>query len=407
MSDAKIDLPTILMVDDDEKLLASVCRALAGSFNLVTYINGEAALEWLSENHTGVQVIVADLVMPIIDGINFLKRAGRCAPDVPRILLTGNVSAVPLREAADQARVSQILTKPISITTLKDVLSRAIKDRQNEDDSEKVTPLIVDGAIDQSDFCTMIQPRVRAGDFARTGGEILCRMPELQKRFGIEQIIEGCRNQPVMNRLTTQLMGIMIDLAPVYRKTLGSGTRVSMNLAPCSINNTEFVRSLAQFADEMREFGVEIEFEIPERQLNMADENFVKNAKFLAARGTRLFVDGFGANKGSFELLRHEFFAGVKLDRGLVGRMMDDQLDASFVSWVVQICRKIDYSIIAVGVENEATALRLREYGVDELQGYLFGMPQPIDELVPSNFASDVFLPQAIVPDVGHDHCLN
>ncbi|KZB66904.1 hypothetical protein AUP42_15375 [Thalassospira lucentensis] len=384
---ATIDLPTVMMVDDDENLLASVCRSLSGSFNLVKYINGEAALEWLSKNRSGVQVIVADLVMPTIDGINFLKRACHCAPDVPRILLTGNVSAVPLREAKEHAKVSQILTKPISSMALKEVLARTIGDRCKEGHVENVMPDIVNAAIDRSDFTTVIQPRVRTSDFMRTGGEVLCRMPDLQKRFDIGQIFEGCRNQPVMNRLTMHIMETMIDLAPLYREALGPSARISMNVDPCLVSNNRFVCSMSDFIDEMQESGLEIELEINEKQLNVMDENFAKNAKFLARRGTRLFIDGFGADKAAFELLRNEYFAGVKLDQGLIGRMMGNRSDDAFVSWIVQICRQIGYSVIAVGVENEATALCLREYGVEELQGYLFGMPQPLEELVPGKIA--------------------
>ena len=384
---ATIDLPTVMMVDDDENLLASVCRSLSGSFNLVKYINGEAALEWLSKNCSGVQVIVADLVMPTIDGINFLKRACHCAPDVPRILLTGNVSAVPLREAKEHAKVSQILTKPISSMALKEVLARTIGDRCKEGHVENVMPDIVNAATDRSDFTTVIQPRVRTSDFMRTGGEVLCRMPDLQKRFDIGQIFEGCRNQPVMNRLTMHIMETMIDLAPLYREALGPSARISMNVDPCLVSNNRFVCSMSDFIDEMQESGLEIELEINEKQLNVMDENFAKNAKFLARRGTRLFIDGFGADKAAFELLRNEYFAGVKLDQGLIGRMMGNRSDDAFVSWIVQICRQLGYSVIAVGVENEATALCLREYGVEELQGYLFGMPQPLEELVPGKIA--------------------
>jgi EAL domain-containing protein (putative c-di-GMP-specific phosphodiesterase class I) len=221
----------------------------------------------------------------------------------------------------------------------------------------------------------------------RTGGEVLCRMPDLQKRFDIGQIFEGCRNQPVMNRLTMHIMGTMIGLAPLYREALGPSARISMNVDPCLVSNNRFVCSMSDFIDEMQESGLEIELEINEKQLNVMDENFAKNAKFLARRGTRLFIDGFGADKGAFELLRNEYFAGVKLDRGLIGRMMGNRSDDAFVSWIVQICRQIGYSVIAVGVENEATALCLREYGVEELQGYLFGMPQPLEEIVPGKIA--------------------
>lgn len=386
MSVAAAGLPTVLIVDDDENLLASVSRSLSGSFNLVKYINGEAALEWLSKNRSGVNIIVADLVMPTIDGISFLKRAFRCAPDIPRILLTGNISAVPMREANGLAKVSKILTKPISISTFKEVLFKTIEDKRKENHADQLIADTLNELLDRSAVITAFQPRVSAEDFSRTGGEVLCRMSDVHKGYDIGTIIRQCQNQPVMDRLTMCLMDITINSAPVYRKILGSGALLSLNLDYVSVCNSRFVQALSGFVAEMQKCGLEVAFEIHEMQLRKIDENFIKNARFLSDRGIRIFIDGFGADKGALELLRHEFFVGVKLDRRLIRQVMENDDTGRFISWIVQICRQIDYSVVATGVENEATALRLRSYGVDELQGYLFGMPQPIEEHIPSIF---------------------
>ncbi|MBR9779018.1 MAG: EAL domain-containing protein [Rhodospirillales bacterium] len=386
MSVAAAGLPTVLIVDDDENLLASVSRSLSGSFNLVKYINGEAALEWLSKNRSGVNIIVADLVMPTIDGISFLKRAFRCAPDIPRILLTGNISAVPMREANGLAKVSKILTKPISIATFKEVLFKTIEDKRKENHADQLIADTLNELLDRSAVTTAFQPRVRAEDFSRTGGEVLCRTSDVHKGYDIGTIIRQCQNQPVMDRLTMCLMDMTINSAPVYRKILGSGALLSLNLDYASVCNSQFVQALSGFVAEMQKYGLEVAFEIHEMQLGKIDENFIKNARVLADRGIRIFIDGFGADKGALELLRHEFFVGVKLDRRLIRQVMENDDTGRFISWIVQICRQIDYSVVATGVENEATALRLRSYGVDELQGYLFGMPQPIEEHIPSIF---------------------
>ncbi|OSQ31608.1 EAL domain-containing protein [Thalassospira sp. MCCC 1A03138] len=386
MSVAAAGLPTVLIVDDDENLLASVCRSLSGSFNLVKYINGEAALEWLSKNRSGVNIIVADLVMPTIDGISFLKRAFRCAPDIPRILLTGNISAVPMREANGLAKVSKILTKPISISTFKEVLFKTIEDKRKESHADQLIADTLNELLDQSLVTTAFQPRVSAQDFSRTGGEVLYRMSDVHKGYDIGKIIRQCQNQPVMDRLMMCLMDMTINSAPVYRKILGSGALLSLNLDYASVCNSQFVQALSGFVAEMQKYGLEVAFEIHEMQLGKIDENFIKNARFLSDCGIRIFIDGFGADKGALELLRHEFFVGVKLDRRLIRQVMENDDTGRFISWIVQICRQIDYSVIATGVENEATALRLRSYGVDELQGYLFGMPQPIEEHIPSIF---------------------
>lgn len=93
----------------------------------VTYTDGQAALGWLAQNHARTDLIIADLVMPALDGITFLKQAARLAPNIHRMLLSGNVSSLSLREAINQAMVSRVLAKPVSVAMLKEAIDRILK----------------------------------------------------------------------------------------------------------------------------------------------------------------------------------------------------------------------------------------------------------------------------------------
>lgn len=373
--------PIILMVDDDEKLLAAVRRTLSSNFDFVTYTDGQSALEWLTTNRDQTDLIIADLVMPAIDGITFLKQAARMAPMVNRMLLSGNVSSVSLREAINQAMVTRVLAKPVSVAVLKDAIERVLYNKTpTAKPNSGLSPNMVNNAIDRADFYTVLQPRYRASDLGLCGAEVLCRMPTLAKEYGIDEIFEVCNGHPVINRLTGQLMGIMVDQAPRYRALMGDNASLSINLAAYSLKTPEFLELAIRFYEKMRMRGVRVTYEVPERQVSPNDLELLASASRLRERGIGLLVDDFGSGNNSLELLRHEVFAGIKLDRDLVRGVMTDFLDDAFVEWIAQVCAKMGISISAKGIESQKVAEKLQIYGITELQGFHLGSPMPLEQ---------------------------
>ncbi|KJE34134.1 hypothetical protein UF64_17145 [Thalassospira sp. HJ] len=373
--------PVILMVDDDEKLLAAVRRTLSGCFEFVTHTDGHAALDWLAENRDRTDLIISDLVMPALDGISFLKQSARMAPSIHRVLLSGNVSSLSLREAINQAMVIRVLAKPVAVSVLKDAIERIL----NAEAAVKKTvagpsAVMVNNAIDRADFHTVLQPRFRASDLGLCGAEVLCRMPTLEKEFGIDEIIESCQDNPVINRLGSQLMALMVDQAPRYSALLGDEANLAVNISAFSLKTPQFFELVIRFYEKMRMRGVKVSFEIPERQLVPNDLEMLANAARLRERAIPLVIDDFGSGNNSLDLLRQEVFAGIKLDRDLVRGTMTDFLDDAFVEWIAKVGSKLGLSVSAKGIESAKVAEKLQVYGITELQGFHLGAPIPLEQ---------------------------
>lgn len=111
----------VLFVDDEPNLLANFRRLLRRQFDVHTADSGRQALEMIVNNGP-FTVIVSDLSMPGMDGIQLLARAGEIAPDTVRILLTGQASIDVAIEAVNTGSVFRFLTKPCQ----QDVLSQSI-----------------------------------------------------------------------------------------------------------------------------------------------------------------------------------------------------------------------------------------------------------------------------------------
>jgi len=101
----------ILFVDDDPDILAGFQRSLRKELKIDTAVGGAAALAMI-RGRAPYSVVVADMQMPGMNGIEFLMELERTAPDTVRIMLTGNADQKTARDAVNQGHIFRFLTKP-------------------------------------------------------------------------------------------------------------------------------------------------------------------------------------------------------------------------------------------------------------------------------------------------------
>lgn len=111
----------VLFVDDDSNILASFKRQLRKQFDVETALAAEQGLE-LVKKQGPYGVIVSDLRMPGMDGIQFLATVRELAPDSVRMMLTGNADLEKAIEAVNEGNIFRFLTKPCR----SDMLAKAV-----------------------------------------------------------------------------------------------------------------------------------------------------------------------------------------------------------------------------------------------------------------------------------------
>jgi len=108
---------TVLLVDDEERLLAGLRRQLRDKFEIVTAVGGERALEIL-ENQSEIAVIISDMRMPGMTGVEVLEAFSKKSPTTTRIMLTGIADQDCAVEAINKSHVFGFLNKPCSTDSL-------------------------------------------------------------------------------------------------------------------------------------------------------------------------------------------------------------------------------------------------------------------------------------------------
>jgi response regulator RpfG family c-di-GMP phosphodiesterase len=119
----------VLLVDDEENVLHGFHRVLHRRFELEVAMGGPQALLAM-EHHGPFAVIVSDMKMPGMTGLDLLQEARTIAPDATRIMLTGNLDQQTAMDAVNQGQVFRFLTKPCSPAHLAEVIQAGLRQHQ-------------------------------------------------------------------------------------------------------------------------------------------------------------------------------------------------------------------------------------------------------------------------------------
>ncbi|HIE13420.1 MAG TPA: response regulator [Desulfotomaculum sp.] len=116
----------VLLVDDDSNILAAFKRNLRPYFEIVTAEDGVAGVAALKDQGP-FAVVVSDLRMPEMDGIQFLAAARQVAPDTVRVMLTGYADLQTAIDAVNKGSIFRFLSKPCSPEDFRRVVEAAVE----------------------------------------------------------------------------------------------------------------------------------------------------------------------------------------------------------------------------------------------------------------------------------------
>ncbi len=173
----------ILMVDDDERVLRAYYRSLRSQFQLDVAMGAQQALQAL-ETHGPYAVIVADMQMPGMNGLDLLKQVTSLMPDTIRIMLTGNADQATAVRAVNQGQIFRFLNKPCSVPELTQALEAGIEQFRLVTAERELLEKTLSGAIEVlTELLSFADPegfgRAQAvAEYAMTAGKML-RAPDI------------------------------------------------------------------------------------------------------------------------------------------------------------------------------------------------------------------------------------
>jgi len=160
-------------------------------------------------------------------------------------------------------------------------------------------------------------------------------------------------------------------------RTAAGGTPTEFNLSGRSISDPNIIRELATAIQDTGVNPALLVVEVTETAFVGQTEAGREFAQRVRELGCGLALDDFGTGFSSLSYLKHLPADYLKIDIDFVRELTTSETDARVIRGIVGLAREFDQTTIAEGVEDEATLIMLKELGVDQAQGYLFGRPAP------------------------------
>lgn len=185
-------------------------------------------------------------------------------------------------------------------------------------------------------------------------------------------------------------MSVPFDRAVVKRafEWLASNPKALARTHKCSINLTGATMSDGAIAEYIRQQRVahgipadRIVFEITESEAIRNPAAASRLVDDLKSQGFGIALDDFGTGLATFEYLKRFPLDYLKIDGSFIRNLTSSPIDEEIVMSTVRVAKRLNLRTIAEHVHSDPVFERLREIGVDSLQGDLFGRPEPIGTL--------------------------
>ncbi len=153
--------------------------------------------------------------------------------------------------------------------------------------------------------------------------------------------------------------------------------RLAVNLCPVQLEQPGFVDNLIAKLHSLGFPPGNLEIEITENVIMNDLQQVSLKLKQLADRGIRIAIDDFGTGYSSLSYLHHLPIHTLKVDRSFIHGIRSGNDDACIVNAIVAMAHGLKLEIVAEGVENQAQLEYVMDLGCQNVQGFLYGRPQP------------------------------
>jgi diguanylate cyclase (GGDEF)-like protein len=229
-------------------------------------------------------------------------------------------------------------------------------------------------ALKQEDFIFEFQPIHSLKNMKTTHYECLIRMRgEDGVVYYPKDFIPVAEKMGLIHQIDFWVINHAFDIL----KTTKSDFSITINLSGNIFSDQRLLDLVKRKIKETEINPQRIVFEITETTAVSNFELAKAGVNKLRALGCRFALDDFGAGFSSYSYLKHFAVDMLKIDGSFVSNLVNDSVDQLLVKSMVEIAHNLEKTVVAEFVEDEQTQNLLRSYGVDYIQGYLIGRPQP------------------------------
>lgn len=400
---------TLLIVDDDahiRKLLETLLHH--EGYLTLSAASGEEALHLVASNPP--DLVLLDVMMPGMDGYEVASqlKGNPATANIPIIMLSA-LSESEARVSGLESGAEEFITKPVerlelwlrvrnllrlkahgdllkqhSLMLEQQLLKHTSPSAQMNvhDLARQDLEYALRAAVERNEFALHYQPKVELASGEVCALEALLRwdrpgygpvspavfVPVLEDLGLIVPVGRWVIERVCQQIATWQLNGI-------------GAVEVSVNVSGHQVIEGNLIADIERI---LATTGVEahwLEVELTESSLMENTEHTIASLQRLRTLGVKISIDDFGTGYSSLAYLRRFPIDTLKIDIAFIREVTTNPQDAAITRTIIELAHSLNLRVVAEGVETQAQLTFLKEAGCDQIQGYLFSRPLPVETL--------------------------
>ena len=381
---------TVLIVDDDfimHRVTTTMLNDL-GINKVLNALSAPKALEIMAGHPEEIELVICDLSMPGMDGIEFMRHLASQNFQNSLILTSGEgiriLRTVEKLAVEHDLHILGVIEKPVTPAKLNEKLEAF--DQVTSEGTKILAEVFgldeLVQALEKDQFDVYFQPKVDSKSKQAVGVEALVRWNHPQRGLiRPDAFIAIAEEYGLINQLTEVVCAKSINYASMAQAN-GIYLNIAINISVDTLSDLDWPDRMAELVEDV---GLEhslITFEITESRLMEHMSVALDILGRLSLKHFNLSIDDFGTGYSSMEQLQRIPFSELKIDRAFVHGAADDNAARAILESSILLAKKLDMKIVAEGVQDQKDWDLLEELEVDLIQGYFISRPLPFDQYI-------------------------
>lgn len=368
-----------LVIDDDPLFQVVISEGLkaCGTTSVITADDGVQGLEALAGASGEIDLIIVDLQMPNMTGVDVVRELGRTGFKGSLVIISSEASN--LRHSVENmAKLLGIdilgaLGKPLDVEELRRML-QVSQPNNSEASARLLSRSNVINAIEQRELVPFFQPKVCLRTSAVKGFEVLARHVDDESGTAPQNYLEAIEKFGLSIEFLCAMIAQTAEQVEAWDGTFES-LKLSFNLTPLAVQDSGLPDRLLAAVTRAGFDPKLITFEITENHLLECTAASLEVLSLMRLYGFDLSIDDFGTGATSIEQLRTFPFTELKIDGRFMMASESDEFSRLTVETSAKLAGMLGMTVVAEGVETIASILFARRAGADEVQGFYFAKP--------------------------------
>ena len=375
-----------LVVDDEELMRDFLCMAVekSGVGRVMSATCGAEALDKVEESPRTIDIIICDLQMPEMDGIEVIRHLANDGFSGGIVLVSGEDKRV-LKTAENMAEVRGLnvigsLSKPVPVHNIIALMNQyAVSEQKTAWSGPEVSADELEAAIGSDEIITYYQPQIDIQSGRVRCVETLARWPHPERgMISPDVFIAMAERHDLIDALTDRIITQATRQGAIWHEQ-GIDLKVAINISMNNLRHLDFPDRLSDIVQQANMDINKLVIEITESQLVKDLGTCLDILTRLRLKGPTLSIDDFGTGYASMENLKQMPFEELKIDRAFVNGASKDDTARAILESSVFLAKQLDMATVAEGVETENDWNLVTGLGCDVIQGYYIAPPMDVD----------------------------